>query len=75
MKLSELKIGESAKVKEINTSKTLKDRLNYMGLTCGVSVTVIRFSPFGDPIEIKLRDFLMAIRMSDAEKILVEKII
>jgi len=73
MKLSSLKVGESATVKEIGTTKSLKDRLNYMGLTVGVKVTVVRFSPFNDPIEIKLRDFLMAIRMADADKIEVVK--
>ena len=72
MKLSSLKVGKSATVKEIKTEKSLKNRLNYMGLTVGVRVSVVRFSPFNDPIEIKLRGFLMAIRKADADKIEVE---
>lgn len=72
MKLSSLKVGKSATVKEIKTEKSLKNRLNYMGLTVGVKVSVVRFSPFNDPIEIKLRGFLMAIRKADADKIEVE---
>ena len=74
MKLSELKIGESAKIISVNTALALKKRLNYMGLIDGVKVTVVRFSPFGDPIEIKLRDFMMAVRKTDASKIIVEKV-
>ena len=75
MKLSDLKDNQTATVINVLDTASGKTRLSYLGLIKGVKITLIRRAPFGDPIEIKLRDFLMAIRISDAEKILVEKII
>ena len=45
-----------------------------MGLTEGVTVTLVRRAPLGDPLELKVRDFYLAIRSSAAEKIEVEKL-
>lgn len=74
MVLSELKIGELAKVVKISNVNSVKDRLTAMGLTEGVKITLVRLAPFSDPIEIKLRGFYMAIRKVDADKIYVEKL-
>ena len=73
MELSKLKIGESGKVVSIKTDLSVKNRLAVMGLTEGVTVTLIRCAPFLDPIEIKLRGFYLALRIKDANKIQVEK--
>lgn len=72
MKLSQLKVGQSAKVLEINTSIKIKQRLERIGLIKGITVAVVRKAPFSGPIEIKLRDFYLAIRKFDASKITVE---
>ncbi len=72
MLLSQLKIGEEKRVKKINCSKKLKIRLNNMGLNEGVKVKLVRLAPLGDPIEIKVRDFYMVIRKSEAKNIEVE---
>lgn len=69
MKLDGLKKGQSGKVFAVRCEKRTKSRLLKMGLTEGASVQFIRTSPLGDPIEIKVRDFYMAIRKSAAEKI------
>ena len=74
MKLSELKPNESAIVKKINCEKKLKTRLGYLGLTEGVKITLIKFAPLKDPVEISVRGFCLAIRVSTAEKIEVEKV-
>ncbi len=71
MLLSELNIGQEKKVIKINCIDKVKARLNAMGLTEGVKVTLIRIAPLGDPLEIKVRDFYMAIRKNQAEKITV----
>lgn len=72
MKLSQIEIGQTVKVKSIQTSKQTTERLNNIGLTNGVSVMLVRKAPFGDPIQIKLRNFYLAIRICDADKIMVE---
>lgn len=74
MLLSELKVGESGRVTSINNQSEIKIRLNNIGVTEGVVVTVVRVAPFSDPVEIKLRDFYLALRKSEAQKITVEKL-
>ncbi len=44
------------------------------GLTVGVTVTLVRRAPLGDPIELKVRGCYLALRNSAAEKIEVEEI-
>lgn len=74
MKLSDLKINQSAKVKKIDLSDAIKNRLTAIGVVKGAKITIIRRAPFGDPIEIKVRDFYLAIRKSDAQNIVVEQL-
>ncbi len=74
MYLSDLKIGESGIVEGINLSAHEIIRINGMGVVGGVKVTVIRFAPLGDPIEIKVRDVYLGIRKSQASKISVRRI-
>jgi Fe2+ transport system protein FeoA len=74
MLLCELRIGQSAKVTALNNSEEIKERLNNIGLTKGVVVTLVRIAPLGDPMEIKVRGFYLALRNSEAEKIEVEKL-
>lgn len=74
MLLSDLKRGERAKILKINVSRNIRDRLLKIGLTENVIVKVIRFAPLGDPMEIRLRDFSLAIRKSEAKGLIVEKI-
>ena len=72
MKLSDLKNNQTATVVLVSSQIVAKTRLSHLGLISGVKITVLRRAPFGDPIEIKLRDFCLAIRKSDADKITVE---
>lgn len=72
MRLSELLEGESGKVVKISTSPRTTKRLSDLGLTEGSVVTLVRFAPFNDPLEISLRGFYLALRKSDADKIHVE---
>ena len=73
MKLSELKVSGEGIVTAINSDETTKNRLQSMGLTNGVKVKVIRLAPLGDPIEIELRGFYLAIRKKTAEKIIIKE--
>ena len=69
MKLSELTKGESAKISYIDLPEKERDRLNRTGLTEGVEITLIRRAPFSGPMEFRTRDFYLALRVSQAEKI------
>lgn len=74
LRLSDLKIGESGKILQIACGEKTKKRLDDLGVCVGVKVTLVRVSPFNDPIEIKARDFYLAIRKSQAKKIILEQI-
>ncbi|MDO4778235.1 MAG: FeoA family protein [Tissierellia bacterium] len=67
--LASVKIGEIAKVKQIHGSSMLKRRIMDMGITKNVDVEVIKFAPLGDPIELKLRGYLLSIRKEEAEQV------
>lgn len=69
MKLSELEIGTSARVESIAQSGFISKRLMEMGIVPGVSLRIIKAAPFGDPIEIRVRGYSLAIRRSEAEAI------
>ena len=74
MVLSDLMVGDTAVIKKVECSDCYKKRLLILGLTDGAKVTLIRKSPFNDPIEIRIRGFCLAVRKTLASKINVEKI-
>lgn len=70
--IKDMKIGESAKIKKINSTGPLKKKLMDMGLTKNTDVLVRKVAPLGDPIEISVRGYELSIRKADAEMIIVE---
>lgn len=70
--LAELKIGVEAKVSAVRGDDPVTKRLMEMGVIPGVSVRVIKTAPFGDPIEIRVRHYNLALRRSEAKSIEVK---
>ncbi len=70
--LKDVKIGKSATVVKIHGAGALKRRIMDFGITKGVTVTVRKVAPLGDPIEVSLRGFELSVRKSEAEMIEVE---
>jgi ferrous iron transport protein A len=71
-KLSDLPVGASATVREFPKSGAAFVRLREMGLLTGTRVTLVRTAPMGDPLEIKLRGYLLSLRKTEADHVLVE---
>ena len=71
--LSELKIGDQAKVVSVGGEKVFRRRLLDMGFTKGVNVQVIDVAPLGDPMKLSIRGYELSIRKKQAEKILVSE--
>lgn len=69
--LDELGIGEKGFVESIDPKLLVRDRLMEMGLIVNTPVEVIRFAPFGDPIEILLRGYYLSLRKEEARYICV----
>lgn len=74
MNLYEAGIGKRVRVVEIKTDERCKKRFSDLGLCVGAEVTVVRFAPFSDPIEVSLRGFYLGLRRTDAEKIIVKSL-
>jgi len=73
--LSELKVGQQARIVKLNVdNKEIRRHLLDMGLTRGVEVKVKKIAPVGDPIDIELRDYELCISKSDLSQIEVEVI-
>jgi ferrous iron transport protein A len=71
-KLSTLLPGARARVKDLPKTGTTFVRLREMGLLAGTVVTFVRAAPMGDPLEFKLRGYLLSLRREEAEQIQVE---
>ena len=73
MTLNELKIGQSAIIKSVGGDKgQLRQHLLDMGLIPGTEVTLIKFAPMGDPMELLIRGYDLTLRIDDARLIEVE---
>jgi Fe2+ transport system protein FeoA len=69
MTLKDLRIGEKATVTAINGNSAATRRLMEMGVVPGVTVKMVKTAPFGDPIEIRVRGYSLAMRKSEAASI------
>jgi ferrous iron transport protein A len=74
MKMSELQPGDKALITRIDTQGETAQRISDMGLVPGTGFKVLRKAPLGDPMEIQLRGFLLALRLSEADGIDVQKV-
>jgi len=69
--LSELGIGELAKITRYEGSDPVLYRLKELGLTRGTDVLIRRFAPFKDPMELIVRGYHLSLRKKDASRIWV----
>ncbi len=69
MRLSELRPGQAGTITRVNGDGPLGQRLMEMGIIEGTDVRLVRVAPFGDPIEISLHDYLLSLRISEAEEV------
>ena len=70
--LRELKVGESATVVKVHGEGALRRRIMDMGITKGVSLSIRKVAPFGDPIELNVRGYELSLRKADCELIEIE---
>lgn len=69
MTLTELPIGTTAKVVSVAGESRITRRLMEMGVVPGVAVEMIKPAPFGDPLEIRLLGYNLAVRRNEADAI------
>ena len=74
MTLRELGVGESARVTKVGGEGALRQHFLDMGVIPGVEVTVVKLAPMGDPMELRLHDYELTLRLAEAEQIGIEEI-
>ena len=71
MLMSELKIGQFGKIVDFVDDNQITQRIEEMGMTPGEDFEVVRFAPLGDPIEIRIRGYMLSLRKEEADLIQV----
>ncbi len=71
--LSALNAGEKARIVSIGGSGAARRRMLDMGLVPGSTIEMIRKAPMGDPIEFKVRGYMISLRKEEAEQITVRR--
>ena len=74
MTLKELKIGQSAVIRAVGGEGALRQHFLDMGVIPGAEVTVVKFAPLGDPMELEIHGYELTLRLEDAAQIEVELI-
>lgn len=67
--LNDLPSGVDGRVTAVNGVGPMARRMMEMGVVPGVSVQVIKAAPFGDPIEVRLRGYSLAMRRCEADTV------
>ena len=70
--LGELRPGEKGRIIRVGGGKGVNRRLRDMGLVKGSEVEVERVAPLGDPIEVRIKGYHLALRREEAAGIRVE---
>ena len=71
--LADLAVGDEARVTAVNGDGRVTNRLLEMGVVPGATVSVVKAAPFGDPIQVRVLGYSLAMRRSEAEMIEVAK--
>lgn len=71
-KLSDMKPGEVGTVAAVNGTGNVKHRLVDMGVVPGTTVRIMKYAPLADPVEIKVKNFELSLRISEAQMIDIE---
>ena len=74
MTLKELEIGKNAVIKTVGGEGALRQHFLDMGVIPGAEVTVIKFAPMGDPMELQIHGYELTLRLADADQITIEQI-
>ncbi len=69
--LAQLPIGSEARVVAVTGSGSVARRLMEMGVIPGAQVSVIKTAPLGDPIQVRVRGYHLALRRAEAQTITV----
>jgi len=73
--LDRLRAGEMGQLLTVGGEGALRQHFLDMGLIPGAEVTLVKFAPMGDPLEVRIHDYELTLRLADAAKIEVKPIV
>lgn len=73
MTLKELPIGQTAIVVSVGGEGALRQHFLDMGIIPGAQVTMVKYAPMGDPVELQIHGYELTLRLADAQQIEIEK--
>jgi ferrous iron transport protein A len=71
--LKDLAPGEKARIKAVSGNGSVRRRIIEMGLVPGVELTMERYAPLGDPVEVSNPGFFLSLRKEEADTIVLEE--
>ena len=75
MTLKDLPIGKSATVVTVGGEGALRQHFLDMGVIPGAQITMVKYAPMGDPIELRIHSYELTLRLADAEKIEIQDVV
>ena len=72
--LKDANIGETVRVTHLNGEGALRQHFLDMGVIPGAEITVVKYAPMGDPVELLIHGYKLTLRIADAEKIETEPV-
>ena len=69
--LADLLPAQEGQISSIAGTDGITQRLSEMGFTPGQAVRVVRFAPLGDPMQVFLRGFSVALRRNEARRVIL----
>jgi Fe2+ transport system protein FeoA len=70
--LADLLPTQQGRIRFISGTDGLSQRLSEIGFTPGQMIRVVRFAPLGDPMQVRIRGFDIALRRKDAQRIVLD---
>ena len=74
MTLKELQIGKTGKILSVAGEGALRQHLLDMGLIPGARLTMVKYAPMGDPVEVRVNSYELTLRLAEAENIGIEPV-
>ena len=74
MTLKDLPIGKTATVQSVGGDGALRQHFLDMGLIPQADVTMVKYAPMGDPVELRIHSYELTLRLADAQKIIVDNV-
>lgn len=69
LSLKDIKVGQTACVTKLGGDGALRQHFLDMGIIPGTEITVVKYAPMGDPVELQLHGYELTLRLADAEQI------